>query len=49
MLGINVLVNRINMNKVLKLVETDPKTGLVIWKLGGEQNWAEMILSGVKT
>ena len=28
MLGINMLVDRINVNKVLKLVETDPKTGL---------------------
>ena len=34
MLGINVLVNRINMNEGLKLVETDPKTGLAIRKLG---------------
>ena len=34
MLGINVLVDQINVNEVLKLVETDPKTGLVIRKLG---------------
>ena len=32
--GINVLVDRINMNDVLKLVKTDPKTGLAIQKLG---------------
>ena len=32
--GINVLVDQINMNDVLKLVETDPKTGLTIQKLG---------------
>ena len=35
MLGINMLINQINVNNVLKLVETDPKTGLVIQKLGG--------------
>ena len=34
MLGINVLVDQINVNEVLKLVETDPKTGLAIQKLG---------------
>ena len=33
MLRINMLVNQINVNNVLKLVETDPKTGLVIRKL----------------
>ena len=34
MLGINVLIDQINVNNVLKLVETDPKTGLAIQKLG---------------
>ena len=34
MLGINVPVDQINVNEVLKLVETDPKTGLAIRKLG---------------
>ena len=38
MQGINVLVNRINMNEVLKLIETDPKTELAIWKLGVNDN-----------
>lgn len=38
MLRINMLVNRINMNEVLKLIETDPKTGLAIWKLGVNDN-----------
>ena len=33
MLGINVLIDQINVNDVLKLVETDPKTGLTIRKL----------------
>ena len=34
MLRINVLVDWINVNEVLKLVRTDPKTGLAIRKLG---------------
>ena len=34
MLGINVLVDQINVNEVLKLVKTDPKTRLAIRKLG---------------
>ena len=34
MLGINVLVDQINVNEGLKLVETDPKTGLAIRTLG---------------
>ena len=48
MQGVNVLIDQINVDNVLKLVETDPKTGLAIWKLGGERYWAETILSDVK-